>query len=163
EGHVQATALGPVRLKGLAEPVELHQLTGAGAARSRFQVLAGRGLTAFVGRAGEIARLEAALEQSRAGRGQGVGSAGEPGGGKCRLLWEFVHSPRTEGCRILEAASLSYGQATSYRPVVELLQAYFQVGGADDPRTVREKVTSALLSGDRALAPALPALLALLE
>src|SRR5262245_33881838 len=163
EGHVQATALGPVRLKGLAEPVELHQLTGAGTARSRFQVLAGRGLTAFVGRAGEIARLEAALGQSRAGRGPVVAIAGAPGVGKSRLLWEFVHSPRTEGCRLLEAASLSYGQATGYLPVVELLRAYFQVGGADDPRTVREKVAGGLSSGDRALAPALPALLALLE
>src|SRR5262249_44696490 len=159
EGHVQATALGPVRLKGLAEPGELHQLTGAGAARSRFQVLAGRGLTGFVGRGGEVERRAGRRGRSGAGsaaRGGRWRGAGGRGVGKSRLLWEFVHAPRTEGCRILEAASLSYGQATSYLPVVELLRAYFRVDAADDPRTVREKVAGGLLARDRALEPALP-------
>jgi len=37
EGYVQATSLGPVNVKGLGEPVEVYELTGAGPARSRFQ------------------------------------------------------------------------------------------------------------------------------
>src|SRR5207245_1786895 len=70
EGYVQVTSLGPVNVKGHGKPVEVYELTGAGAARSRFQVQTSRGLTKFVGRAGEIEHLDAALEQSRAGRGQ---------------------------------------------------------------------------------------------
>jgi len=163
EGYVQAMSLGPVNVKGLGKPVEVYELTGAGTARSRFQVLAGRGLTTFVGRAGEIERLDAALAQSRAGRGEVVAIVGEPGVGKSRLLWEFMHSHRMESCRILEAASASYGKATSYLPVIELLSAYLQIEGWDDKRKVREKVIGKLLSLDRALEPSLPALLALLE
>src|SRR5256886_10027979 len=74
-----------------------------------------------------------------------------------------MHSHRMESCRILEAASASYGKATSYLPVIELLSAYLQIEGWDDKRKVREKVIGKLLSLDRALEPSLPALLALLE
>ena len=163
EGHVKVTGLGPAKMKGLAEPVELYELTGAGTARSRFQVLAGRGLTTFVGRAGEIQQLDAALGHSRAGRGQIVVITGEPGVGKSRLLWQFIHSHRTTGCRILEAASSSYGQVTSYLPVTELLRGYFHIEESDHTRTVREKVSGTLRSLDRTLEPVLPALLAMLE
>ena len=163
EGYVQVTSLGPVNVKGRGKPVEVYELTGAGTARSRFQALAGRGLTKFVGRAGEIEQLDVALEQSRAGRGQVVAIVGEPGVGKSRLLWEFMHSHRMESCLILEAASIAYGKTTSYLPVIELLRGYFQIEGWDDKRNVVEKVTGKLLSLDRALEPSLPALLALLE
>jgi class 3 adenylate cyclase/tetratricopeptide (TPR) repeat protein len=163
EGYVQVTALGPVKVKGLGKAVEVYELTGAGPARSRFQMLAGRGLTRFVGREGEIERLDAALAQSRAGRGQVVAIVGEPGVGKSRLVWQFTHSSRMQGCLAVEAASVSYGTATSYLPVIEWLRAYFQLEGRDDPRRVREKVTGKLLSLDRALEPSLPALLTLLE
>src|SRR5437667_12345193 len=61
EGHVQVVSLGPLSVKGLAEPVEAYELTGAGTARSRFHALMRRGLTTLVGRAGEIEQLAAAL------------------------------------------------------------------------------------------------------
>src|SRR5262249_37484242 len=48
-------------------------------------------------------------------------------------------------------------------PVIELLRGYFQVEPRDDTRKIREKVTGKLLSLDRALEAALPALLALLD
>ncbi len=163
EGHVQVVSLGPVSVKGRGKPVDVYELTGAGTARSRFQVLAGRGLTKFVGRAGEIGQLGAALEQSEAGRGQVVAVVGEPGIGKSRLFWEFTHSHRTERCLILDAASIPYGKAMSYLPVIELLRRYFQIEGWDDKRKIREKVIGKLLSLDRALEPSLGALLALLE
>src|SRR2546425_8125957 len=163
EGYVQVTSLGPVNVKGRGKPIEVYELTGAGTARSRIQVQAGRGLTKFVGRSGEIEQLHTALEQSRAGRGQVVAIVGEPGVGKSRLVWEFAHSHRVESCLILEAASISYGTATSYLPVIELVRRYFQIEGWDDKRKVREKVTGKLLSLDRTLEPALPALLAVLD
>ena len=163
EGYVQVTSLGPVNVKGRSKPVDVYELTGAGTARSRFQALAGRGLTKFVGRSGEIEQLGTALEQSRAGRGQVVALVGEPGVGKSRLFWEFTHSHRVEGCLILEVASISYGQATSYLPVIELLRRYFQIEAWDDKRKIREKVTGKLLSLDRALERSLPALLSMLD
>ncbi len=163
EGYVQVTSLGPVNVKGRGKPVEVYELAGAETARSRFQVLAGRGLTKFVGRTGEIEHLDTALEQSRAGRGQVVALVGEPGVGKSRLFWEFTRSHRVQSCLTLEVASISYGQATSYLPVIELLRQYFQIEGWDDKRKIREKVTGKLMSLDRALEPSLPALLAMLD
>ena len=50
EGFVQVTPLGPVPIKGLGEPVEVFELVGAGAARTRLEAAARRGLTRFVGR-----------------------------------------------------------------------------------------------------------------
>src|SRR3954462_14364891 len=37
EGYVHVTVLGPVQVKGHGEPVEVHELLGGGAARSRLQ------------------------------------------------------------------------------------------------------------------------------
>jgi class 3 adenylate cyclase/tetratricopeptide (TPR) repeat protein len=163
EGYVQVRALGPVHIKGLADPVEAFEVTGAGLVRTRLQAATTRGLTRFVGRESELDHLRQALERARAGHGQVVALVGEPGVGKSRLVLEFTHSHRTEGWLRLEASSVSYGKATPYLPVVDLLKAYFQIEAGDEGRRVREKITGKLLTLDRALEPALPAVLALLD
>jgi predicted ATPase len=152
-----------MRVRGLTEPVEAYELTGANPVRSRFQAHAARGLTKFVGRASELVQLAEALDLARGGRGQVVAVVGEPGVGKSRLFWEFAHSYRTEGCLVLEAASVSYGRVTTYLPVIELLHGYFQIEATDDVRKIRETVTGKVFSLDRALEPALAPLLALLD
>jgi class 3 adenylate cyclase/tetratricopeptide (TPR) repeat protein len=163
EGYVQVKPLGPMPVKGLAAPVEVYELTGAGPVRSRLQASATRGLSKFVGRGVEIERLEEALERAREGHGQIVAVVGDPGVGKSRLYWEFTHSSRMRGWLIVESSSVSYGKATPYLPIIDLLRAYFQVEPRDDPRKIREKVTGKVLSLDRALEPSLPALLSLLD
>jgi predicted ATPase len=64
---------------------------------------------------------------------------------------------------VLETASVSYGKATTYFPVIELLRSYFGIEPRDDERKMREKVTGKLLSLDRALEPTLPVFLSLLD
>jgi len=162
-GWVQVTPLGPVPVKGLPEPVEVSELVGAGPARTALQAFAARGLTSFVGRQAELAALHQALEHSRAGHGQIVAVIGEPGVGKTRLFYEFSHASRTQGWRLLESHSTSYGKATPYLPVIDLLKTYVQLEDRDDGRQVREKLTGRLLTLDPALGPSLPAFLALLE
>src|SRR5215471_11777498 len=81
EGFVQVKRLGPVNVKGLTEPVEVYELTGAGLVRSRLQVAAVRGLTRFVGRNAEFDTLCQALDRAGAGHGQVVALVGEPGVG----------------------------------------------------------------------------------
>src|SRR5262245_60735056 len=162
EGYVQVTSRGPVAVKGLPEPVEIYVLTGASAQRSRLHVAAARGLTRFVGRDAEIEQIRRALALAQEGRGQLVAIVGEPGVGKSRLVYEFTHSHRTQDWLVLEACSLSYGKATSYLPVIDLLRAYFRVHDREPNREIREKVTGKLLTLDRTLEPILPALLALL-
>jgi hypothetical protein len=83
--------------------------------------------------------------------------------GKTRLVHEFTHASRTQGWLRLESSSTSYGKATPYLPVLDLLKAYFQIEDRDDGRRIREKLTGRLLTLDPALGPTLPAFLALLE
>ena len=163
EGYVRATSLGPVNIKGLPEPVEVYELTGAGTARTRLQAAALRGLTRFVGREAEVEHLSRGLAQADAGHGQLVAIVGEAGVGKSRLINEFIHSHRVQKWLILEASSVSYGKATSYLPVIGLLKAYFKIGDRDDHREMREKVTGKLYTLDESLRRILPGLLALLD
>ena len=163
EDYVQVKPLGPRAVKGLEAPVEVHELVGAATVRSRLKAAAARGLTRFVGRDNEMEQLRQALERAHGGRGQVVAVIGEPGVGKSRLYWEFTHSHRTQGWRIVESGSVSYGKASAYLPVIDLLWTYFEIETRDDARKIREKVTGRLLSLDRALEPALPALLGLLD
>jgi predicted ATPase len=122
-----------------------------------------RGLTRFSGREAELTSLTQALERAGAGHGQVVALVGEAGVGKSRLGYECIHSHRTQGWRVLEVASMSYGKATPYFPVLELLRRYAQVDDHDDPRTIRAKVTGHVLTLDATLQETLPALLLLLE
>jgi class 3 adenylate cyclase/tetratricopeptide (TPR) repeat protein len=163
EGYADVKPLGPMAVRGLSGPVDVYELSGATTVRSRFQAAAARGLTRFVGRDGELQELAQALALARAGRGQAVAVAGEAGVGKSRLYWEFTHSEPVQGWLILESRSVSYGRATSYLPVVDLLRAYFQLGAEDDTRKVRDKVTGKLMALDPDLDTAMPALLWLLD
>jgi class 3 adenylate cyclase/tetratricopeptide (TPR) repeat protein len=163
EGLVHVSALGPVPVKGLVEPVEVFELVGASHLRRRLQAAAPRGLTPFVGRQPELEALYQALARAQTGHGQVVALVGEAGVGKSRLVYEFVHSHRTQGWRVLESASVSYGKATPYFPVVDLLKRYCHVEDGDDVRAVRAKVTGQVLTLDETLQEALPALLALLD
>jgi class 3 adenylate cyclase len=163
EGFVRVKPLGPVQIKGLSQPAEVYELTEAAAVRSRFQAAAARGLTRFVGRQAELEALQRALALAAAGHGQIVAPVGEPGVGKSRLFWEFTHSHHVQGWTVLESGSVSYGKATSYLPVIDLLKAYCRIEARDDARTIREKVTGKLLTLDKALEPTLPAFLTLLD
>jgi len=92
-----------------------------------------------------------------------VAVVGEAGVGKSRLVYEFVHSHRTQGWLVLESASVSYGKATPYFPVLDLLRRYCHLEDGDDSRTIRAKVTGQVLTLDPALQEAIPALLWLLD
>ena len=107
--------------------------------------------------------LQQALTQAGAGHGQVVAIVGEAGVGKSRLVYEFIHSHHTPGWLILESASVSYGKATAYFPVVDLLKRYCHINDGDEPRTVRAKVTGQVLTLDAALQETIPALLWLLD
>jgi class 3 adenylate cyclase/tetratricopeptide (TPR) repeat protein len=163
EGLVRVNALGLVPVKGLAEPVEVFELVGVTAIRRRLQATTARGLSRFVGRDHELESLQQALQQAGAGHGQVAALVGEAGVGKSRLVYEFVHAHRMQGWLVLESASVSYGKATPYFPVLDLLKRYCHLEDGDDSRTIRAKVTGQVLTLDAALQEAIPALLSLLD
>jgi class 3 adenylate cyclase len=163
EGLVRVHALGLVPVKGLDTPIEVFELTGASGIRRRLQAAVARGLTRFVGRQTELEVLAQALAQAGAGQGQLVAVVGEAGVGKSRLAYECVHSHRTQGWLVLESASVSYGKATPYFPVIDLLRRYAHLEERDDPRTIRAKVTGHVLTLDETLQETIPVLLSLLD
>jgi len=163
EGYVEVKRLGPVPVKGLSAPIEIYELVGAGAVRSRLQAAAARGLTPFVGRGAEMTVLREALARAGEGRGQVAAVVGEPGVGKSRLVHELVHSPQAADWLVLESRSASYGQATPYLPLIELLKNYFKIDARDSTRSIREKVTGKIVTLDPALQGAIPPVLDLLD
>ena len=62
----------------------------------------------------------------------------------------------------LESASVSYGRATPYAPIIDLLKRC-HIEDHDDTRTIRAKVTGQVVTLDPVLQDALPALLSLLD
>ena len=119
-GRVATRALGPVPVRGLHTPIEVHEVIGAATAQTRAQALAARGLTPFVGREADLERLLSTLERVRTGAGGVVAVVGEAGVGKSRFVGEFAHRAREMGCLVLEAAAVSYGRAMGHRPGIEL-------------------------------------------
>jgi class 3 adenylate cyclase/tetratricopeptide (TPR) repeat protein len=163
EGYVQVRPLGAIAVKGLETRTPVYELTGTVPTRSRLQAGAARGLSRFVGRDRELEQLGQALERAAAGHGQVVAVIGEAGVGKSRLAWEFTRSHRTQGWLVLESGSVSYGKASPYLPVIELVKGYCRIQERDEPREIRERVAGKLLMLDRALEPLLTPLLALLD
>ena len=163
EGFVDLRALGPVPVKGLSQPIEAFDLLDVGAARTRLQASAIRGLTPFVGRGSELSTLDRARELAAAGQGQMVALVGDPGVGKSRMLYEFTRSGRMRPWLVLEGTSVSSGMASSWAPVIDLLKNYFAIAPGDDPRRSAERVLGKVLMLDEALRPVLPAVLALLD
>lgn len=162
EGYVETKPLGPVAFKGLATPIEVHELVAAAPARSRLQAAASRGLTPFVGRRLEMEALHEALRRTTESGGQVLAVVGQAGVGKSRLLHEFIHSPHTRGWTVLESKSISYGRATPYLPLIDFLKGYFKLVERDDTRTIREKVTGRIVLLDQSLQESIPPVLELL-
>jgi class 3 adenylate cyclase len=161
EGYFAFKSLGPARIKGLSEPLEIYEVTGLGPLRTRLQRGAARGYTKFVGRHHEMETLKQAAAMAKAGHGQIVGAVAEPGVGKSRLFFEFK-AKNQSGWMVLEAFSVSHGNASAYLPVLDFLHAYFKITPDDDARSRREKVAGKIAVLDRSLEDALPYLFALL-
>ncbi|MEA2608851.1 MAG: hypothetical protein QOJ75_1094 [Chloroflexota bacterium] len=79
--------------------------------------------TQFIGRAVELARLDAAAARAADGNGGVVIVGGEAGIGKTRLLEQFSATVRDRGARVLAGACLEFGgQGLPFAPFVEALR-----------------------------------------
>jgi class 3 adenylate cyclase/tetratricopeptide (TPR) repeat protein len=161
EGFIQIQPLGPVPVKGVSQPVEVYSVIGATSARTRVQAGAARGLTPLVGRSAEIDVFKKLVEQVAEGRGQILAMIGEPGIGKSRLVHEFTRHQLPPGWLVLEAASVSYGKATPYFPLIEMLRRYFGIGPGEGIEEIQSRVLTHILELDSALKDTIPPVLSL--
>src|SRR5262245_9980784 len=162
EGFVQVKSVGAVPVKGVSRPVEAFEVVAATAARTRVQAAAVRGLTPLVGRRTEIEVFSKLMEEAGSGKGQILAMVGEPGLGKSRLVHEFTRHQLRPGWLVLEGASVSYGKATPYFPLIEMLRRYFQIADGERSENIREQVVMHILELDGMLKNAIPPILSLL-
>src|SRR5215470_3689718 len=105
--------------------------------------------------------MKHALELAMSGRGQVVAIVAEAGTGKSRLFHEFK-ATLPSAWKVLQAYSVSFGKASAWLPILELLRGYFGLQDEDDHASRREKVGSALATLDPTLSDTLPYLYGLL-
>jgi adenylate cyclase len=159
QGFFDLEDLGPFRVKGVSEPVAVHQLEAAGAAQTRFDVARARGLTRFVGREADMRTLEDALEQASTGTGsQVVGVVAEAGVGKSRLCFEFLERCRARGMMVLEGHAVAHGKNVPFLPMLQVFRAYYGITEQDSDRVAREKIAGRLLLLDESFRELLPLL-----
>jgi class 3 adenylate cyclase len=161
-GLVTSLDLGRLTLKGVKEPVRVYELQGVGKLRTKLEVSRAQGFSRFVGRAGEMAALEAALARAIEGSGQIVGVVAHPGLGKSRLCFEFAERCRARGIQVYEAHGLSHGKAIPLLPVLESLRGYFGITEQDTAQAARDKIAGRMLLLDETLAKGLPIMFDLL-
>jgi class 3 adenylate cyclase/tetratricopeptide (TPR) repeat protein len=122
-GQFELEDLGARTLKGLSRPVEIFRVIGATRAATRFQAMkAVRGLTPFVGRAGELDSIRAAWSEAAEGRGRALLLRGEAGIGKSRLLEAAGQIAAGLAHELFRAQCSPYQLNSPLNPVVEMLE-----------------------------------------
>jgi adenylate cyclase len=155
-GFLSLDDLGEFEIKGASQPVRVFELAGVGQARSRLDLSRERGFSSFVGRAEEMAALEAALESATAGKGGVLGLVADPGVGKSRLCHEFAQSCRDRGHEVFEAQAQAHGTSIPFMPVLQMLRAFFGIGEREPEQLSREKIAGRALLLDHGFAEDLP-------
>ena len=126
EGYFRFRSLGPMRVRGVAEPVEAFVLEGEGTVVSRLEASLRRGVSPFRGREAELLALGECWDRVVKGQGEAVCLVGEPGIGKSRLAYEFRRSLRIPDW--VEGAALSHARNAPYFAFRPLLR---QLAGVD--------------------------------
>ena len=163
EGYFTFRAMGPTRVKGVSEAVNVHEVTGLGPLRTRLQASARRGLSKFVGREAELAQMKRALElgEERARPNRRGG-----GRGRGRQIAPVLRVPGDRAAGMpgardsVRLARQGLGVPAADRPAQELFRRSLP---DDDARRRREKIAGKILILDRALEDTLPYIFTLLE
>ena len=135
--------VGPLSLKGKAEPVPAWRVVGETAAAER-RATGERHKASLVGRTEEVDAVTALLEAVAAGTGGRTTLVGEPGIGKSRLTEEARMAAGALRIRWLEARCLSYGAGLAYWPYIDLLRRVAGLRVEDPPDTCRDMLGASL-------------------
>jgi adenylate cyclase len=144
---IEAKSLGLQTLRGISEPTEVFEVTGAKAAPASERFRSGPRSSRLSGRKLELATLEQELANTRRGDKHVtnvIGVVGDAGLGKSRLCFEFSESCRRQGILVQEARVLSHGRETPLHPVIELFRNAFFIGPNDSVEVSRKRVTELL-------------------
>jgi class 3 adenylate cyclase/tetratricopeptide (TPR) repeat protein len=124
-GAHRLVPVGPLHLKGLADPVPACEVVWEPAPASTIPLpplLTGPGRI-FVGRGVDLSHLRDWWEKASGGQGRIVLISGEPGVGKTRLAAELGRAAQAEGATVL-AGRCDEDLAVPYQPFVEALRHF---------------------------------------
>ncbi|MBI4561942.1 MAG: AAA family ATPase, partial [Candidatus Rokubacteria bacterium] len=160
EGYFRFRSLGPMRARGVSEPVEADVLEGEGTVASRLEASLRRGVSPFRGREAELFALGECWERVVTGHGEAVCLVGEPGIGKSRLAYEFRRSlgipERAEG------AALSHARGAAYFVFRQLLRQLAGIDPVADLSATRDSLHRRLWDLSPELAALAPEILSIL-
>ncbi|MGO9454127.1 MAG: ATP-binding protein [Candidatus Binataceae bacterium] len=118
--------LGQMALKGVAAPMQVCE-----ALYERNDPAAVLNRTPFVGRAEQLQRLSAKLQQACNGQGSIVMLCGEPGIGKTRTLEEFSDLAKQHGAVTIRGACYDAEWQAPYSPFAEAIMEYARLDSAE--------------------------------
>jgi class 3 adenylate cyclase/tetratricopeptide (TPR) repeat protein len=144
QDYARVEPVGPLILKGKAEPMSAYRLLGVSHRRSGLRESTSPRTAVFVNRESELETLNNFLRQVENGHGQAVGIVGEPGIGKSRLVAEFRRQVADGRVTWVEGRCLSYGTAIPYLLALDLLRSNCGILETDTPDIVAEKVRAGL-------------------
>ena len=163
EGLIETKSLGAIPVKGFREPLELFEIVGHTAARTRWEVTAARGLTRFINRNAESATLLEAMREAASGHGKLIGVVGEPGTGKSRLVHELLNAPDASAWTVLKTASTSYTKNTPYLAFSNLIRTWCEIPDQASPDEANRRLLAKVATFGEELNSALPAMRSLLD
>src|SRR3954470_9488499 len=139
--------LGKHDLKGMAEPVHAWRVERVAATESRFDTHHGAiGLTALVGRAGEVDLLLHRWAQAQDGEGQVVLLGGEPGIGKSRILNALRERLEAQGVRALRFQCSPYHVNSAFWPVIDNFERALRFGRDETAESKLDKLEALIVA-----------------
>jgi tetratricopeptide (TPR) repeat protein len=136
--------VGPLVLKGKADPITAYRLLDVSQARAALRPSTAARTTTFVDRQSDLAVLNSFLRQVESGQRRAIDIVGEPGIGKSRLLSEFQRQLAGERVTWIEGRCVSYGTAIPYLLMLDLLRGNCGILETDTPEAIFERVRSGL-------------------
>jgi class 3 adenylate cyclase len=142
----ETEALGPIHVKGKAEPVSVHRVLALKAAPGKLRGITGLE-SPLVGREAELRALQEAIERLQVGVGGIITIVGEAGIGKSRLVAELRKQTLAKGSepsqglpppQWVEGRCLSYGTSVAYLLWLDVLRGLLGVTPEDAPARARD-------------------------
>lgn len=137
---------GEHEIKGKTKLQKLWGLVSIREASTRFAASLGKGLTPYIGRDAELTAMRAALAQAP-DRLRAIDIVAEPGLGKTRLVFEFLHN-RPNGTLVLTGHCAANGRQTPFLPFLDVLRGAFAIRPEDEPAEIRSKIETGLVTSE---------------
>ena len=145
QGMVEASFAGEHTIKGKSEPQKVYRLDSVRHGVTRFEAVASRGLSTFVGRERELEVLERGLDKARTQLCV-IDLVAEPGMGKSRLLHEFRQRIGKDRAFILSGSCSPDGQQTPFLPFIEVVRGSFRISAGKAEQDIAQKLEMGLIA-----------------